>query len=511
MPDPKLEEVFKVSGVPTYTFVEPMEYGQLLIALRTPGRGVVIEGPSGIGKTTAVEKALGELLRAGDTLKLSARKQDDRDLIAALPTMPDIGTVIIDDFHRLDDEVRQNVADYLKTLADEEREDSKLIVVGINQAGESLIQFARDLVNRIDVIRFEANPDERVGKLLEQGESALNIRLGNRDSVISGAGGSFYIAQMLAQRTCIDAGLQEAQEKHVETKVSYEVVLTRVMDRLNASFLKVAESFARGTKLRREGRAPYLHMLRWLAEGNEWSIDLEREAARHPELKGSVGQVVDKGYLEKVLADDPEVEKTLHFDPETKVLAVEDPQFVFFIRNLPWNQFAQRVGYLDINFSSRFDFALSFAGSERDFVEKVFERLAEQELAVFYDKDEEHRILAENVEDYLGPIYRSEATFVVAFLSNSFPERIWTKFESEQFKDRFGEGSVIPVWFSDVAPAAFGEDRKVGGITFQPDADRDTEIVRIADLLIGKLRERKLDELEPGDQPELQPVNFSRP
>jgi hypothetical protein len=505
MPDPKLEEVFKISGLPTYTFVEPLEYGQLLVSLRTPGRGVVIEGPSGIGKTTAVEKALDSLDRAGDTLKLSARKADDRELIAALPTMPAIGTVIVDDFHRLDEDVRRAVADYLKTLADEEREDSKLIVVGINQAGESLIQFARDLVNRIDVIRFEANPDERVEMLIEQGEQALNLRLGNRDEVVAGAGGSFYIAQMLAQSTCIDAGIQEAQGELVETSISYEVVLTRVMDRLNASFLKVAESFARGTKLRREGRAPYLHMLRWLAEGNEWSIDLQREAARHPELKGSVGQVVDKGYLEKVLGGDPEVEKTLHFDPETKVLAVEDPQFVFFIRNLPWNQFAQRVGYLDINFSSRYDFALSFAGADRDLVEKVFEGLSEQELAVFYDKDEQHRILAENIEDYLGPIYRSEATFVVPFLSSQFPERIWTKFESDQFRDRFGDGAVIPIWFSKVPSSAFGEDRKIGGITYEEDADPVVEAARIVALLIGKIRERKLDEVEVGGQAELQP------
>jgi hypothetical protein len=500
MPGPKLEEVFKVSGIPTYTFVQPMEFGQLLVALRTAGRGVVIEGPSGIGKTTAVEKALDELGKSNDVLKLSARKKEERELITGLPEMGSIGTVLIDDFHRLDEGTRQRVADYLKTLADEEREDSKVVIIGINRAGESLIQFARDLVNRIDVIRFEANPPERVEELIAQGEEALNLRLGNRAEVIDSAAGSFYIAQMLARETCIAAEVFEAEEAHKETSISYEVVLTRVMDRLNTSFLKVAASFASGTKLRREGRAPYLHMLRWLAEGNEWSIDLEREAAIHPELKGSVGQVVDKGYLLKVLEDDEEVGKTLHFDPETKVLAVEDPQFVFFIRNLGWNQFAERVGYLNIEFDSRYDFALSFAGANRDLASKIAERLNAQELAVFYDKDEEHRILAENVEDYLGPIYRTEASFVVPLLSNDFPERIWTKFESEQFKDRFGEGAVIPVWYSGTPPSAFGEDRKVGGITFDEDADLDAEATRIADLLVGKIRERSLARLAAGDQ-----------
>ena len=48
-------------GIPTHTFVRPIEYPALLVALRTPGRGVVVEGPSGIGKTTAVTRALEEL------------------------------------------------------------------------------------------------------------------------------------------------------------------------------------------------------------------------------------------------------------------------------------------------------------------------------------------------------------------------------------------------------------------------------------------------------------------
>lgn len=47
MPAPLIEDVFKLSGIPTYTFVRPLEYEKLLVALRTPGRGLVIEGPSG--------------------------------------------------------------------------------------------------------------------------------------------------------------------------------------------------------------------------------------------------------------------------------------------------------------------------------------------------------------------------------------------------------------------------------------------------------------------------------
>jgi hypothetical protein len=490
MPAPMLEEVFKLSGIPSYTFVPPIEYDKLLVALRSPGRGVVIEGPSGIGKTTAVTRALVELELEGKAVKLSARKSEDRQMIAELPKMGDVGIVIVDDFHRLDDDIRREVADYLKTLADEEEHDSKLVVVGINRAGESLIRFARDLVNRIDTIRFEANPEERVEKMIALGEEALNLSLGIRDEIVESSSGSFYIAQMLCQETCVAAGITEAAEEPVATKVSHEVLLSRVMDRLGASFLPVAIRFASGTKLRREGRAPYLHILRWLSEANEWSIDLEREAAVHPTLKASVSQVVDKGYLEGVLTTFPDVGEVLHFDPDTTVLGAEDPQFVFYIRNIPWKKFAERVGYLNVDFESRYDYALSFAGSNRNLAELIAEALKDRELAPFYDKDEEHRILAENIEDYLGPIYRSEATYVVALLGREYPTRIWTKFESDAFKRRFGDGSVIPIWFSDVPPSAFGEDREVGGISFDVNADLNAEASRIAGLLAAKMRDR---------------------
>ena len=56
----ELQHVFVLQGIPSVTFVQPVEYANLVTALKTPGRGIVIEGPSGIGKTTAVFRALEE-------------------------------------------------------------------------------------------------------------------------------------------------------------------------------------------------------------------------------------------------------------------------------------------------------------------------------------------------------------------------------------------------------------------------------------------------------------------
>jgi len=99
--DAYLEDVFKKSGIPTYTFVKPNEYNRIFIALRTKGRGVIVEGPSGIGKTTTIQKVIDELQLNKKVLKLSARKKDDLELIKLIPGSKDNGTIIIDDFHVL--------------------------------------------------------------------------------------------------------------------------------------------------------------------------------------------------------------------------------------------------------------------------------------------------------------------------------------------------------------------------------------------------------------------------
>jgi putative ribosome biogenesis GTPase RsgA len=101
MPEPRVEQVFKTSGVPQFTFVEPNEYRSLKVALRSPGRGLVVEGPSGIGKSTGVLRALQDLDIETSVQPLSARRPADVEYIEALPTMRGFGVVIIEDFHVL--------------------------------------------------------------------------------------------------------------------------------------------------------------------------------------------------------------------------------------------------------------------------------------------------------------------------------------------------------------------------------------------------------------------------
>ena len=245
LPILELQDVFVLSGIPEHTFVQPVEYSRLYVALRTAGRSIVIEGPSGIGKTTAVNKAIADAGLAEQVLVLSARKPDHGAIIRDLPNQLPLGTVVIDDFHRLDNASKKSLADLMKTLADDGVAHSKLVVLGIPNAGQSLISFGKDLANRIEIVPFEANPKYKVDELITKGEKALNIELNISDEIINAAQGSFYIAQMLAYHTCIRGNVLRTSSEHVATSESYESIKAMVMDSLARSFHDTTISLAR--------------------------------------------------------------------------------------------------------------------------------------------------------------------------------------------------------------------------------------------------------------------------
>lgn len=484
-----LEDVFATVGMPTITYVQPTEYTALLVALRTKGKGVVVEGPSGIGKTTAVQQVLNELKLSNKCITLSARKKNDFNEIKKISDGDFTGIALIDDFHRLDIKIQQKISDVMKYLADEADESRKIVVIGINKVGDALVHFSPDLNNRIATIHFETNPDDKIRELIALGENALNFEFDNVDTIIENCLGSFHIAQLLCEISCEQNSILQTCETKRTAHFSYSEVVGRVMEDFGRSFFEIARSFSTGTRLRREGRAPYLHTLKWLSESNTWSISLTTEIRKHPMQKAGVTQIVEKGYLKDFLNNNPDICDYIHFDSTSKTLSVEDPKFMFYLKNINWNNFARDIGFTQLLDKLKYDFALSFAGKDRDIAEALYSKLASREIAVFYDKNEQADILAENVDEYLWPIYNSEAAFVIPLLSKNYPHRIWTRFESNAFKERFGKNAVIPIWFSDVDESMFDLSRKYGGWTYNTDQEMDSQLEQLADLLSRKIQE----------------------
>lgn len=485
-----VESVYKTSGIPTHTFVEPAEYRSLLISLRTPGKCSIIEGPSGIGKTTCVLKILESLGVKSETKLLSGRNPLHAPEINRLLNEKPEGFYIVDDFHRLSDAHKAQFADYMKLLADIEDPQRKVVAIGINKAGKSLIDYAHDLTDRLDFIKFEANSDTKILEMIAKGELALKIDIDIKNEIAANSHGSLQIAQNLCLQACIEAGVTERTSTPTRISVSYQFVKEKVIDAISMNFFPKAKRFASGKRIRPEGRAPYLMLLYWLSSSDDWSISIDDILSQNPSHKGSVGQIVEKGFLIEHISENEDIQAVLHFDQQSGVLAIEDPKFMFYIKNIAWSTFCRQVGFKGIEFPHHYDFALSFAGEIRNIAETLTEKLQEREITAFYDFQEQHRILANNVEDYLAPIYRSESLFVLALLSQHYPKKVWTKFESTVFESRFGENAVIPV-FIDCEPSAFDKAGDVGCLFIKTSDDLAHQIDKIAETLSKKILEQR--------------------
>lgn len=422
---------------------------------------------------------------------LSARKMEDVEMIRLLLNdTRDCGVVIVDDFHLLDDDIKKAFSDLLKVLADESRCDIKLVLIGINRAGECLIQLAPDLNNRIDTIKFEANPCDKIQELIEKGERALNISFANKKEIAERSYGSFHIAQMLCKTYCISAAVTERLAAHKELDRSIEDVVSTKMQELSRVFGPTTKKFAAGNRNRRDGRAPYLRLLIRLSECDQGALQMSELYLKDPKYKISISQIADKGYITQLISRHEDIRKVLYYEAGSKLLAIEDPKYIFYLKNINWENFAKDMGFRLIDIKTSYDFALSFSGEKRPYVEMLKQKLIDNEYTVFYDKDLIADILGKDLEEYFAPIYAAEATYVIALIDSSYPKKIWTVFESKKYRDRFGENSVIPILFDDFEPSPMDPLFNKGYATINTKAGSiEEQIDRIVEALIERMNE----------------------
>ena len=76
-----------------------------------------------------------------------------------------------------------------------------------------------------------------------------------------------------------------------------------------------------------------------------------------------------------------------------------------------------------------YDVAFSFAGEDRDYVEKVANILKACKINIFYDNFEKHKLCGEDLYKYLGNLYSDKVKYVVIFISKHYKNKNWTKHE----------------------------------------------------------------------------------
>lgn len=104
----------------------------------------------------------------------------------------------------------------------------------------------------------------------------------------------------------------------------------------------------------------------------------------------------------------------------------------------------------------QFDVALSFAGEDRPFVEKVAEALRRDGVEVFYDAFEQVSLWGNDLSEHLGEVYGKQSRFVVLFLSRYYAQKAWPNHEKRFALSGVQSGGVVrvlPVRFDDTEVA----------------------------------------------------------
>ena len=147
-----------------------------------------------------------------------------------------------------------------------------------------------------------------------------------------------------------------------------------------------------------------------------------------------------------------------------------------------------------------YEVALSFAGEQRDYVERVSEELTLLKVRHFYDYNEQVNLWGKNLTQYLDSVYFEKAMYFVPFISKEYVEKMWTRLEINSALERNMHESrpdfqqyILPVRFDDMrVPGIVGS---IGHIDARKKSPQE-----IARMIYEKVNNReKIAENNKGD------------
>jgi 3',5'-cyclic AMP phosphodiesterase CpdA len=353
-----INEIFPLDGPPTVTFVEPPRFSELQLALRTMGTGLIVEGPSKVGKSTAIRKAM-EAMGVAGTVQTwwygqrpppldEFRGKLDELLGATRKTW-----LFIDDFHHLEDErYRRELASAMKVLADQPVRHGKVTLIGINPLGSSLVQVMPDLDGRFRIIRLDVDKDwhrsTKIAELIVLGERAANIRFKRRDEFVVAAAGSFFLAQYLCNMAAVKAGIYVTQQELVEIDLGPVDVVAAIQSELAARFRAPMLDFA-AFDATPPPRGAGLSLLWLLARSGDGSVPVREARLRFPMLGAAFDWFLESN-LARCFQDHPHLRGLLYYNRATQTLTMENPQLKFYLRELDWEELARASGHGRVRF-----------------------------------------------------------------------------------------------------------------------------------------------------------------
>lgn len=271
-------DVFTPTTPARFAFVERTALNnQLVEALMTPGKQVVVYGSSGSGKTTLLVNKLAQLYPDHITTRCTAATTFETLLLSAFDSLgvyyastasikkgksittklekeyygikasieatstretevsyarllpPQLtpqrlaefcGAAgccwVLEDFHKVPQSEKTKTAQVMKVFMDTAAEysDVKVVAIGAVDTAREVIQYDPEMRNRVAEIAVPLMSEHELQELLTKGEELLNIRFGALKSVMASySSGLAGVCHQLGLNICFAAGVQETADQ----------------------------------------------------------------------------------------------------------------------------------------------------------------------------------------------------------------------------------------------------------------------------------------------------------
>ncbi len=329
-----IAEIFPQSGLPKYTYVEPDKSDELLSQLRNYARILVVEGPSGIGKTTAVYRALRVVgVENPEAQWFRATSLEDLERLDGLLKASPKGHIVIDDFHYLDATWQKRLAFAMQSAATALSPKIKFTAIGVAQVYRTLTDYVPNLQQRTEPFPMGRQSFAKLDTLLVRGARLANIEFQQRAAILNACMGSFSILQDLCYRIARKANIERTELTRTLIPYGPTDVEADLLISLDTVFHKSLRAFVhidRGGPL---PRGTGLVLLWLLGNARSGEISTETARDRYPQLAASFGWLLPN-QLREMMQKEPFSELFTCKDGSTLTLC--DPRLALYLSLLKW-------------------------------------------------------------------------------------------------------------------------------------------------------------------------------
>lgn len=283
-------------------------------ALRTPGTQIVIYGESGAGKSSLVEHTLAELSRKhvtthctstttyrdilssifdelevfaisdlssestvgseicssagsdliGAKVEANVRVDDGQGSVSQPVVKTQLTpqrveaelaqrqtTWIIEDLHKVDPEVKDQVADVLKVFVNRANKRTGVVVLGASETAGAIVRAPADVKTRVAQLAVQPLSPDELGQIIDKGSHLMNVDMSEiRDEIIRMSSGVAGTTHALALRCLQELGI-ETPVPGAALPITHDVLIRAARSYARSMSGDMKENFDKGVFLKR--------------------------------------------------------------------------------------------------------------------------------------------------------------------------------------------------------------------------------------------------------------------